>query len=152
MSLSIGSPAPEFTLKSNQDNEISLADYKGNKNVVLVFYPLDFSPVCSIQLPEYSGKKADFEAKDTVVLGVNRDSVYTHKAWAKEFGIEVPLLADMNGATAKSYGIYLDEAGINKRAVFLIDKEGVLRFKFIEKSPGDFTLHTDEVLKEISKL
>ena len=152
MSLTVGSPAPNFNLKSNLDNEISLSDYKGEKNVVLIFYPLDFSGICSIQLPEYSGKLADFEAKDTVVLGVNRDSVHTHKAWANEFGIEVPLLADMNGATAKQYDVFLNDMGFTKRAVFLIDKEGVLRFQFVEESPGAFTLHADKVLEEIDKL
>jgi len=148
----IGQPAPDFTLKSNLDKEISLADYKGEKNVVLTFYPLDFSPTCSIQLPEYSGRKEDFENLDTEVLGVNRDSVYAHKAWAKEYGIDLPLLADMTGATAKDYDVYLNEAGITKRAVFIIDKKGVLRAQHIENTPGDFTYHADDILKEIESL
>ena len=105
--------APDFTLKSSLDKEISLSDFKGEKNVVLTFYPLDFSPTCSIQLPEYSSRKDDFEKLDAEILGVNRDSVYTHKAWAKEFGIEVPLLADMTGQVAKDYDVYLDDAGIS---------------------------------------
>ena len=148
----VGERAPDFKLKSTLDKEISLRDYRGDKNVVLVFYPLDFSPTCSMQLPEYSSHKGAFEKRDAEVLGVNRDSVYTHKAWAKEFGIEVPLLADMTGEAAKAYGVYMAEAGISKRAVFIIDKEGVLRFQHIETTPGDFTLHADGILAELDKL
>ena len=144
--------APDFTLKSSLDKEISLSDFKGEKNVVLTFYPLDFSPTCSIQLPEYSSRKDDFEKLDAEILGVNRDSVYTHKAWAKEFGIEVPLLADMTGQVAKDYDVYLDDAGISGRAVFIIDKEGTLRFQHIEKTPGDFTFHAEDILKELKEL
>ncbi len=151
MAAKVGEKAPEFSLKSNLDKEISLADYTG-KNIVLVFYPLDFSPVCSIQLPEYSNRKVDFEKNDAVVLGVNRDSVYTHKAWATEYGIDIPLLADMNGATADAYGVYLDAAGISKRAVFIINKDGVLSFAHIEDSPGDFTLPADKLIEELAKL
>lgn len=107
MSATIGQSAPTFKLKASTDIEIALEDFKGKKNVVLVFYPLDFSPVCSIQLPEYSNRKADFEKHDAEILGINRDSVYTHKAWAKEFGIDVPLLADMTNSVAKEYGVDL---------------------------------------------
>lgn len=148
----VGEAAPDFSLKSNLDKTISLADYKGDKHVVLAFYPLDFSPVCSIQIPEYSGRQTDFDALGAVVLGVNRDSVYTHKAWASEFGIALPLLADMNGATAKDYGVYLDAAGISGRAIFIIDKEGILRFAHVEKAPGEFTFHAEDILKELASL
>ena len=152
MSLTLGEKAPDFKLKSSQDSEISLAAYKGKKNVVLVFYPLDFSPVCSIQLPEYSSRKIDIEEHDAVVLGINRDSVYTHKAWAQEFGIDVPLLADMTNAVAKTYGVDLPERGMSKRAVFIIDKEGILRHQHIEKTPGDFSFHADDIVKVLEDL
>ena len=148
----LNQPAPDFKLKASTDEEVSLSDFKGEKNVVLTFYPLDFSPTCSIQLPEYSSRKEDFEKLDAQILGVNRDSVYTHKAWSKEFGIDVPLLADMTGQVAKDYGVYLNEAGISKRAVFIIDKEGVLRFQHVEETPGDFTFHAEDILKELEQL
>ncbi len=147
----IGQAAPDFKLKSTLDKELMLADFKG-KNLVLVFYPLDFSPVCSIQLPEYSSRKADFEKHNAVVIGINRDSVYTHKAWAKEFGIDIPLLADMTNATAKAYGVDLPERGMSKRAVFIIDKDSILRFAHIEQQTGDFTLHADAILQELARL
>ena len=151
MSVTVGEKAPDFTLKSTLDQEVSLEDYKG-KNVVLVFYPLDFSPTCSMQLPEYSGRKGDFADLDAEVLGVNRDSIHTHKAWSKAFNIEVPLLADMTLTAAKAYGVDMQERGISKRAVFIIDKEGVLRFEHVEETPGDFTLHADDILEELKKL
>jgi alkyl hydroperoxide reductase subunit AhpC len=147
----IGQAAPEFKLKSTLDKELSLADFKG-QHVVLVFCPLDFSPVCSIQLPEYSSRKTDFEKHNAVVLGVNRDSIYTHKAWAKEFGIDIPLLADMTNSAARAYGVDLPERGISKRAVFIIDKKGILRFSHIEQQTGDFTFHADDILHELAKL
>ena len=152
MSVAVGDKAPDISLKSTLDKEISLEDYKGEKNVVLVFYPLDFSPTCSMQLPEYSSRKDDFKSRDAEVVGVNRDSVYTHKAWSKEFGIEVPLLADMTGDAAKAFGVYMPERAISKRAVFIIDKEGKVRHKHVEDTPGDFTFHADDILEELDKL
>ena len=152
MNATVGEKAPDFTLKSTLDKEVSLEDYRGEKSVVLVFYPLDFSPTCSMQLPEYSGRKDDFAEVDAEVIGVNRDSVHTHKAWSKEFNIEIPLLADMTLEAAKAYNVDMKERGISKRAVFIIDKEGVLRFKHVEETPGDFTLHADDILAELKKL
>ncbi len=152
MPATIGQAAPNFKLRASTDTEVSLGDFKGKKNVVLVFYPLDFSPVCSIQLPEYSSRKADFEKQDVEILGINRDSVYTHKAWAKEFGIDVPHLADMTNSVAREYGLDLPERNMSKRAVFIIDKAGVLRHAHIENTPGDFTFHADDILKELTNL
>lgn len=147
-----GQPAPDFTLPASTGENITLSSYRGNKNVVLVFYPLDFSPVCSMQLPEYSGRQDDFADANTVVLGINRDSAYTHKAWAAEYGIEVPLLADMNLEVARQYGVSLDGKGISGRAVFLIDKEGVVRYEHVEATPGEYTVKPEEVLEKIRAL
>jgi alkyl hydroperoxide reductase subunit AhpC len=133
MPATVGQPAPDFKLKASNDTEISLADFKGKKNVVLVFYPLDFSPVCSIQLPEYSSRKTDFEMYDAEVLGINRD-------------------ADMTNSVAKDYGVDLPERGMSKRAVFIIDKSGILRHAHIEKATGNFTFHADDILKVLQEL
>lgn len=148
----IGQPAPDFTLKASTSDMITLSSFKGQKNVVLVFYPLDFSPVCSMQLPEYSGRRDDFAKYDTLVFGINRDSVYTHKAWAAEFGIELPLLADIKCDVAKAYGVYIEEKGHSGRAVFLIDKKGIVRDAHIENATSEFTLHADDLLKKIEQL
>lgn len=148
----LGQPAPDFTLPSTGGESVTLSSYRGHKLVVLVFYPLDFSPVCSMQLPEYSGRQDDFGDAGAVVLGVNRDSLYTHKAWAAEYGIEVPLLADMNLKVARDYGVAIDERGVSQRAVFLIDKEGVVRFEHVEEKTGDYTLRPAQVLEKIRSL
>lgn len=148
----LGQSAPDFTLPSSVGDPVTLSSYRGQKHVVLVFYPLDFSPVCSMQLPEYSGRQDDFADAGAVILGVNRDSVHAHRAWAAEYGIEVPLLADMTLAVARLYGVAIDERGISARAVFLIDKEGVVRFEHVEKATGDYTVRPEVVLNQIKAL
>jgi peroxiredoxin len=147
-----GQPAPSFTLKAFTGEDVNLEQFRGSKNVVLIFYPLDFSPTCSMQLPEFSAMKEDFAGLDTVILGINRDSAWTHKAWAREYGIEVPLLSDMLLETAKAYGVQIAERGISKRATFVIDKAGIVVLQHIETSTGDFTLHADDVLEKIKNL
>ncbi|SMB95976.1 peroxiredoxin [Deinococcus hopiensis] len=148
----LGQPAPDFTLPSTGGDPVTLSSYRGHNHVVLVFYPLDFSPVCSMQLPEYSGRQDDFAEAGAVVLGVNRDSLYTHKAWAAEYGIEVPLLADMNLNVARQYGVAIDDRGISGRAVFLIDKAGVVRFEHTEAKTGDYTVRPGAVLGKLAEL
>lgn len=148
----LGQPAPDFTLPSTLGEPVTLSSYRGQKHVVLVFYPLDFSPVCSMQLPEYSGRQDDFAEAGAVVLGVNRDSVYAHKAWAAEYGIEVPLLADMNLDVARQYGVAIDERGISGRAVFLIDKGGVVRFEHVEAKTSEYTVRPELLLAKLAEL
>ncbi|WP_424950670.1 peroxiredoxin [Deinococcus sp.] len=148
----LGQPAPDFTLPASSGDPVTLSSYRGHRHVVLVFYPLDFSPVCSMQLPEYSGRQDDFGDAGAVVLGVNRDSVYAHRAWAAEYGIEVPLLADMNLKVARDYGVAIDERGVTQRAVFVIDKAGVVRFEDIEAKTGDYTLRPEQVLAQVKAL
>ncbi|MBC7646295.1 MAG: redoxin domain-containing protein [Pseudopedobacter sp.] len=148
----IGSVAPDFTLKSHQGDTITLSSFQKSKNVVLVFYPLDFSPVCSMQLPEFSGSSDEFAALDTAILGINRDSLHTHRAWAVEYGIEVPLLADMNLSVAKAYGVALVDEGKSKRATFLIDKQGLVREAHVEGTTGEYTFHPAEALERVKLL
>ncbi len=147
-----GQPAPPIKLKAHTGEDVNLEQFKGQKNVLLIFYPLDFSPTCSMQLPEFSAMKDDFDELDTVILGVNRDSTWTHKAWAKEYGIDVPLLSDMLLEAARAYGVDLPERGISKRATFLIDKSGTVVLQHVETNTGEFTLHADEVLEKIKAL
>ena len=148
----IGSVAPDFTLKSHQGDTITLSSFQKSKNVVLVFYPLDCSPVCSMQLPEFSGSSDEFAALDTAILGINRDSLHTHRAWAVEYGIEVPLLADMNLSVAKAYGVALVDEGKSKRATFLIDKQGLVREAHVEGTTGEYTFHPAEALERVKLL
>ncbi|AFD26584.1 peroxiredoxin [Deinococcus gobiensis] len=148
----VGQPAPDFTLPASTGQAVTLSSYRGHSAVVLVFYPLDFSPVCSMQLPEYSGRQDDFAEAGAAVLGINRDSVHAHKAWAAEYGIDVPLLADMRLDVARLYGVAIDDRGISGRAVFLIDKEGVIRYAHVEEKTSDYTVRPEQVLAQLRAL
>lgn len=131
MALSAGSPAPDFTLPSTIGDKVTLSDYRGKKNVLLLFYPLDFSPVCSIENKQCSEMlPADGGGADDVqVLGISVDSLWSHKAFAAQNGITYPLLADFHpkGDVAKKYGVYLEDKGIAARTAFVIGKDGNIR-------------------------
>jgi len=131
MSPTIGAPAPEFTLKDQDQKEIKLSDYRGKKNVVLVFYPLDWSPVCTKEHACMVNDKKQFEDLDAQVLGLSVDSVWSHKAYADKMGIHYPLLADFQprGAVAAKYGVYLEDKGITGRAIFIIGRDGKLAWQ-----------------------
>jgi mycoredoxin-dependent peroxiredoxin len=129
MPIEVGQKAPEFTLKSQEQKEVSLKDFRG-KNVVLAFYPLDFSPVCSKEHACFHDDFSQFKGLNAQVLGISVDSAWAHKAFAEKLGIQYPLLADFHpkGAVAKQFGLYLEDKGITNRATVIIDKEGVVRY------------------------
>ena len=126
MPIAVGQPAPEFTLKDQDQKEIKLADFAGKRNVVLIFYPLDFSPVCTNEHLCVVNEMKQFEKLDAQVLGLSVDSVWAHKAFAAKMGITYPLLADFHpkGAVAEKFGVYLADKGISGRAVIIINKAG----------------------------
>jgi mycoredoxin-dependent peroxiredoxin len=126
MPISVGQAAPEFTLKDQSQKEVKLADFKGKKNVVMVFYPLDWSPVCTNEHACFVNDMKKFESLDAQVLGVSVDSVWSHKAYAEKMGIQYPLLADFQprGAVADKFGVFLADKGITGRAIAIIDKQG----------------------------
>ena len=126
MAISVGQPAPEFTLKDQNQKEVKLGDYKGKKNVVLVFYPLDWSPVCTNEHACFVNDMKKFETLDAQVLGLSVDSVWSHKAYAEKMGIHYPLLADFHprGAVAEKFGVYLGDKGITGRAIAIVGKDG----------------------------
>jgi len=128
MSATVGAPAPDFSLKDQDQKDIKLSDYKGKKRVVLIFYPLDWSPTCTKEhLCLVNGMK-QFDELDAQVLGLSVDSAWSHKAYAEKMGIHYPLLADFNprGAVADKYGVYLADKGITGRAISIIDRDGKL--------------------------
>lgn len=129
MALTAGSPAPDFTLPSTIGDKVTLSDYRGKKNVLLLFYPLDFSPVCSVENKQCSEMLPTAGADDVQVLGISVDSLWAHKAFAAQNGISYPLLADFNpkGDVAKKYGVYLEDKGIAARTAFVIGKDGNVR-------------------------
>jgi peroxiredoxin len=128
-----GTPAPEFTLKNQDGERVSLADFRGRK-VMLVFYPADFSPGCTDQLSLYQEVLPQLEGKATL-LGISVDSIWSHRAFREQLGVEIPLLADFHpkGEVAASYGAYLEEWGTSNRSLVLVDEEGVV--EWVHESP-----------------
>ncbi|HXJ07025.1 MAG TPA: peroxiredoxin [Candidatus Acidoferrum sp.] len=126
MSISAGQTAPDFTLPNQDKKEVKLSDFAGKKNVVLVFYPLDWSPVCTNEHVCLVNDMKAFETLDAEVLGVSVDSVWSHKAFADKMGIKYSLLADFHpkGAMSEKYGVYLGDKGITGRAIVIVGKDG----------------------------
>ncbi|HUI74544.1 MAG TPA: peroxiredoxin [Candidatus Acidoferrum sp.] len=126
MSLAVGQTAPDFTLQNQDKKEVKLSDFAGTKNVVLVFYPLDWSPVCTNEHICFVNDMKQFGTLDAEVLGVSVDSVWSHKAFAEKMGITYSLLADFQprGAMAEKYGVYLADKGITGRAIVIVNKDG----------------------------
>ncbi len=137
--IAAGEPAPDFKLNDQDGEEVSLSDYKGRK-VLLVFYPLDFSPVCSDQLSIYQEVKPELAEQGLELLGISVDSAYAHKAFQEKIGIDTTLLADFEpkGEVAKAYGSYIDAAGIANRTLVLVDENGVVAWAYESPSPGEF--------------
>lgn len=131
--IQVGTTAPDFTLKDQDQKEVKLGDFKGKKNVVLAFYPLDWSPVCTKENKCLTDDFPKFSSSDTEILGVSIDSVYSHKAWADSLGLKHRLLSDMGGTVAKKFGMYLEDKFITKRATVVIDKQGVVRFVKVQE-------------------
>lgn len=126
MAISVGAAAPDFTLKDQTQKEVKLSDYQGKKRVVLIFYPLDWSPVCSNEHACFVNDMKKFEQLDAQVLGISVDSTWSHKAFAEKMGIRYPLLADFQprGAAADKFGVYLADKGITGRAIAIVDLGG----------------------------
>ncbi len=131
--IEVGQKAPDFTLKDQDQKETKLSDFNGKKNVVLAFYPLDWSPVCTKENKCLTDDFPKFAGADTVVLGISGDSVYSHKAWVDALGLKHQLLSDMSHDAAKSYGLYMEDKFINKRATVIVDKQGVVRYKKVQE-------------------
>lgn len=137
--IAVGERAPEFTLRNQEGEDVSLADYKGSK-VLLVFYPMDFSPVCSDQLSIYQEVKPELSEKGVELVGISIDHAYAHKAFQEKLGIDTTLLADFEpkGEVSKAYGSYLDGPGISNRTLVLIDEDGKVAWTYESPSPGEF--------------
>lgn len=152
MTLKVGQNAPDFSLPTHLGKTVRLSDFRG-KNVVLAFFPLAWTPVCTNQIPSYEDILDQFEAENTQVLGFSVDSVPGLQAWAKSLGgITYPLFSDFwpHGKIAELYGVLRDD-GRTERAVFVIDKDGVIRdidIHDINDQPNNFELI--DMLKQIN--
>ena len=152
MSLIIGDQAPDFTLVNQFGENVSLSDFRGKRNVVLVFYPLSFSGICTGELCELRDNFAQFDNADVELLAISVDSKFVQKKFAEQEGYKFGVLADFwpHGGVAKEYGVFIEEAGIATRATFVINKEGNLVAKFVT-APGQ-ARSLDEYQKALATL
>ncbi|MEY4060837.1 MAG: hypothetical protein RLZZ258_1435 [Actinomycetota bacterium] len=137
MSLIIGDAAPDFELVNQHGETVKLSDFRGVKPVVLVFYPLSFSGICTGELCELRDNFAQFADANVELLAISVDSKFVQKKFAEQEGYDFSVLADFwpHGAVASAYGVFLEDSGISNRATFVINKDGVLVAKFVT-APG----------------
>ena len=151
MPLEIGAIAPDFTLKNQFGEDVTLSQFRGKKPVVIVFFPLAFSGICTGELCEIRDNLVVFDRADVELLGVSVDSDFTLRAWAEQERYSFQLLSDRwpTGAVASAYDVFVEGAGIANRATFVIDKEGRIVDEIITE-PGqarDFAAYRDAVAK-----
>ena len=149
--LSGGTPAPSFTLPVTPDQSLSLSDLAG-RPVILAFYPADWSPVCGDQMALYNEVLPEFHKHQAEILGISVDGAWCHQAFAKDRRLHFPLLADFEpkGEVAKQYGVYRYREGVCERALFVIDRNGVIFWSYcspIAVNPG-----ADGILDALEKL
>jgi peroxiredoxin len=143
-----GNIAPDFTLPDTPESKVTLRAYRG-RPVVLVFYPADWSPVCSDQLSLYQAALSEFQQYNAQMLGISVDGVWCHMAFAKNRGYQFPLLADFHpkGVVSQTYGVYRDADGMSERALFVIDPEGVITWSYV--SPINVNPGADGILRAL---
>lgn len=151
--LQVGDIAPDFTLKTNNQEEWRLSNFRGKKNVVLAFVPFAFSSVCSIQLPSYEADLERFRDQDTEVVSVSMDSPYALNAWAESIKTSFPLLSDFypQGKVVDAYGLRHPAVGTTNRAVVLVDKDGIVRYIEVTENLGDLP-DNDKLFTALKKL
>jgi peroxiredoxin (alkyl hydroperoxide reductase subunit C) len=151
--LSVGDVAPDFTLKDQNGQDVTLSSFKGVKNVVVVFYPFAFSGICTGELCEIRDDLGAFVSDDVQVLAISTDHMFSQRAWADKEGYFFPLLSDFwpHGAVAQSFGVLNEKAGAAVRGTFLVDRDGVVRWTLINEigQGRDFTGY-HEALRELS--
>lgn len=137
--IEVGQQAPDFTLRDQEGEKVSLADYRGRK-LMLVFYPADFSPVCGDQFSIYQEVKPQIDETGAELVGISVDSAWAHRAFQEKLGFEFTLLSDFEpkGEVARAYGSYIDRVGTANRTLVLIDEEGKVAWTYESPNPGEF--------------
>ncbi|MEW9533889.1 peroxiredoxin [Microbispora sp. NPDC049125] len=132
MAVEVGQRAPDFELKDQHGAPVRLSDHRGGK-VLLIFYPLAFSPVCHGELAAIRDGFAGTVPPDVRVLTISVDSMFSHRAWADQEGFSFPLLSDFwpHGEVARAYGVFDEEKGLALRGTFIIDGDGIVRWKVV---------------------
>ena len=143
--------APDFELPSTPDQKVSLVDFRGQP-MILVFYPEDWSPVCSDQLALYQQLLPEFQKFDAELLGISVDGIWSHLAFAKDRNLHFPLLADFEpkGEVARAYHVYRAGEGTSERALYVIDAEGIIRWSYV--SPVGVNPGADGILRALETL
>ncbi|MGC2398710.1 MAG: redoxin domain-containing protein [Acidobacteriaceae bacterium] len=149
--LTPGTKAPDFSLPTTPDKKLSLNELRG-KPVILAFYPADWSPVCGDQMALYNEVLPEFEKYGAQLLGISVDGAWCHVAYAKDHKLRFPLLADFEpkGAVSRAYGAYHQQAGFSERALFVIDKDGVITWSYL--SPVLVNPGADGILQALEEL
>jgi peroxiredoxin (alkyl hydroperoxide reductase subunit C) len=134
----VGEPAPEFSLRDQNQQSVSLSDFRGRRNVLLVFFPLAFTGICQGELDEIRNHQSDYCNADTQTLAISVGPPPTHKVWAAQRDFTFPVLSDFwpHGAVASAYGVFNDDTGFANRGTFVVDRGGVIRFAEM-KQPGE---------------
>ena len=137
--IEVGQQAPDFTLRNQEGEKVSLADYSGRK-LMLVFYPADFSPVCGDQFSIYQEVKPQIDETGAELVGISVDSAWAHRAFQEKLGFEFTLLSDFEpkGEVARAYGSYIDRVGTANRTLVLIDEDGKVAWTYESPNPGEF--------------
>lgn len=138
MTIPVGAQAPDFELKDNHGAPVRLSDFRGQKNVVLLFYPFAFTGVCTGELSEIRDRLEQFAERDAEVLAVSNDSIHTLRVFGEQEDLPFPLLSDFwpHGRVSRQYGVFLDDQGVANRALFFVDASGVLRERWIADNPA----------------
>lgn len=136
--LNVGATAPDFTLRDQNQQLVTLRGYRGAKNVLLVFFPLAFTGICQGELDQLRDHLPEFENDDSAALAISVGPPPTHKIWATQSGFTFPLLSDFwpHGAVSQAYGVFNEQAGIANRGTFVVDRSGIIRFAEM-KQPGE---------------
>ena len=126
MPVEIGQEAPDFTLKDQDGNDVTLSSFRGDQSVVIVFYPFTFTGVCQGELCSLRDNLSDYQSASAQVLAISCDSRHAQKKWAEQQGFTFPVLSDFwpHGAVARAYGVFNEQLGCANRATFVIDKQG----------------------------
>jgi peroxiredoxin len=149
--LPIGTPAPEFSLNTTPDQKVQLSQLRG-KRVILAFYPADWSPVCGDQMSLYNETLKFFHQNNAEILGISVDSKWSHLAFSQDRKLHFPLLSDFEpkGGVAKLYDVYDDSEGQCKRALYIIDEEGIIRWVYL--SPVGINPGADGILDALEEM
>jgi mycoredoxin-dependent peroxiredoxin len=152
MAIEVGTKAPDFTLKSQHGEAVSLSDFQGKKNVVLLFYPFAFTGVCTGELCALRDELPAFVNDDVQLLAVSNDSPFALRVFADQEGLEYPLLSDFwpHGEVSRAFGVFDEEKGCAVRGTFIIDTEGVVRWNVVNGLPEARDL--SEYLKALATL